>query len=456
MQKDELTENDFTLDEIPRVDGDYGGSSDSETEETPQKTPETKSIPQQPTQSPHAPLQPAFSQPTPRNTGGIRNTTPQDHARRRTRGISILPVRQSPHITHTSSPVQQQRNTYSGSPPTSSPDGLHSSLSVASSASVSETPSPNVSIQGMTSPNVPLSRTPSKKAPFPVYSNAPKLGASPPSAPGSFANYGGAASSLPVNRTRKVSQTSDASASSGDNSTGPFRPDVNSDDNVLGESMRQLAIKESHVGDLRLKMASLRQELEEAESDLSKYKTTVKQLAERVYTSNSKGDARNTEHDSQKDVLGLSRKVVDEIGSQIWSFWGDVRSATMGNPEFELENMRGRAQHTKELNRDTLSPQRSPQRNFHPQHQTDHEDSAFYQQNLEADRPSSPRRLSPKRSIQNLIARSPSPIRMSSPQRQQKRQEHAEQRASQRMRESQRLNKKLSHIDLRAPSPLRE
>lgn len=470
MQNDELTANDFTLDEIPTVDGDYGGSSDSDTEDVPPKAPEAKTPPHQQPQQPLAsvppPLQPSSQgqQPTPRTTPGMRNTTPQDQARRRTRGISILPVRQSSHIPHTSSPgpaAQQQRNVYSGSPPTSSPEGLHSSLSVASSASVSETPSPNVSIQGLASPNVPLSRTPSKKAPFPVYSSLPKVGTSPPAASNGFASLGGASSNPNGNRTRKASQNSNASISSGDNSIGPSKPEITNDDSILSESMRQLALKESHVGDLRLKMASLRQELDEAESDLSKYKTNVKQLVERVYTSSSKAEGRPTEHDSQKDVLGLSRKVVDEIGSQIWSFWGDVRSATMGNPEFELENMRGRGQYQKDLNSDTIAPQRSPQRSphrslHHPQLEPDHPDDVFQKPHSGTEQPPSPRRLSPKRSIQNLIARSPSPIRMSSPQRQQKRQEHAEQRASQRMRESQRLNKKLSHLDLRAPSPMRE
>lgn len=230
-------------------------------------------------------------------------------------------------------------------------------------------------------------------------------------------------------------------------------------DKLLSTYLSQLAVKEARVGDIRVALSALQHELSEAEIDLNDFRNNGQKLADMVHRGQSRNlselatmgrqasKRRPSSSEAQKDVLGIGKRVVDEIGTQFWSFLEDVKSATLGNVEFEglreqsssafphlasIPNLLPRPSHC-----DPPSP-RLPPRPGSP--------------GLE--RPWSPprRQLSPKKSIQNFMRnRSPSPIHIPlSPARSATRQEIAEQHATQRLRESERLKQKLSSLELKA------
>jgi len=195
-------------------------------------------------------------------------------------------------------------------------------------------------------------------------------------------------------------------------------PTVDDNQRLLSTYFSQLASKEAHIGSLRSTIEGLQQELKEAEADMRVFQQNGSKLAKFVNDQHdfttlkqrprSVSSSSTGSHPSSEDVLGAGRRIVADINTQFWSFLDDVKSATIGNAEFD-------ARPPPDL------PRRSP----------------------------SPRRLNPKKSIQDFV-RARSPTRSPRPPSPSK-QERIEHAANHELRSSVRLSRKLSHIDLRGP-----
>lgn len=93
----------------------------------------------------------------------------------------------------------------------------------------------------------------------------------------------------------------------------------------MNDYLSELAKKEAHVVSLKQDLAQVQQELAQAQSDLESFKDKGRKLAALV----------GTPEDPEAPSVG--RRVVDEIGSQFWSFVDDVKSATIGGFDEEYE-----------------------------------------------------------------------------------------------------------------------
>lgn len=129
-----------------------------------------------------------------------------------------------------------------------------------------------------------------------------------------------------VNLSHEQVPISSTDTSSGNTTPAASTRTSRAQSDPMNDYLSELAQKEARVVALKQDLAQIQQELYQAQSELEVFKNKGQKLAALI------GSPEDPEAPS------VGRRVVDEIGSQFWSFVDDVKSATIGGFDDDFKN----------------------------------------------------------------------------------------------------------------------